>query len=335
MKWSLIYSYQVEHDDGLRTFSESVAQIQAAESYGCDAALISEHHFVSNGYFPAPLVTLAAVAARTSRIRIGSGIIILPLYDPVHVAEHGAVLDVLSGGRLILGVGQGYRAEEFNGFRVSLSSRARRLREGVEVIRALWTQPSVTYEGRHFQLSAVSLRPQPTQQPGPPIWVAAKIQPAVELAAEVGDAWFADPITPLAVLRQRLADYKAVLARKGKSFESLEFPLMREVYCAETDEEAWQEAREPVLYIYREYLEWGHMQDEFGRPVPPGDQRALDLLRQRFIIGSPETCIRECRKYRDELGVTNLVARMKFPGLEHERVLNSIRLWAEKVAPYI
>jgi hypothetical protein len=145
----------------------------------------------------------------------------------------------------------------------------------------------------------------------------------VELAAEVGDAWFADPITPLALLKQSLADYKAVLPRKGKSFESLEFPLMREVYCAKTDEQAWEEARDPVLYIYREYPEWGHMQDEFGIPVAPGDERALDLLRQRFIIGRPETCIRECRKYRAELGVTNLVARMKFPGLEHERVLNN------------
>jgi alkanesulfonate monooxygenase SsuD/methylene tetrahydromethanopterin reductase-like flavin-dependent oxidoreductase (luciferase family) len=111
--------------------------------------------------------------------------------------------------------------------------------------------------------------------------------------------------------------------------------LMREAYCAETDEQAWKEARDPVLYVYREYLEWGHMQDERGRPVAPDDARALDLLRKRFIIGGPETCIRECRRYRDELGVTNLVLRMRFPGLPHDRVMNSIKLWAEHVMRYV
>jgi alkanesulfonate monooxygenase SsuD/methylene tetrahydromethanopterin reductase-like flavin-dependent oxidoreductase (luciferase family) len=335
MKWSLIYSYQVERSDGHRTFAESLAQIQAAESYGCYAALVSEHHFVENGYFPAPFVTMAAIAASTNKIKIGSGIVILPLYDPVHVAEHGAVLDVISAGRLILGVGQGYRPEEFDGFRVPLTSRPGRLREGVEVIRALWTRPSVTYAGKHYRLRDVTLLPQPIQKPSPPIWVAAKIRPAVELAAEIGDAWFGDPITPFAVLKHRLMNYKTALERKGQSIEALEFPLMREAYCADTDERAWKEARDPVLYIYHEYLDWGHMQDEDGRPVAPGDKNALELLRRRFIIGSPETCIRDCRRYRDELGVSNLVLRMKFPGLPHDRVMNSIRLWAEKVMPFV
>jgi alkanesulfonate monooxygenase SsuD/methylene tetrahydromethanopterin reductase-like flavin-dependent oxidoreductase (luciferase family) len=108
-----------------------------------------------------------------------------------------------------------------------------------------------------------------------------------------------------------------------------------EAYCADTDEEAWEEACEPVLYVYREYLKWGHMQDDQGRPVPPGEKRALDLLRGRFIIGSSETCIKECCRYRDELGVTNLVLRMTFPCLPHGRVMNSIRLWTEKVIPYV
>ena len=110
---------------------------------------------------------------------------------------------------------------------------------------------------------------------------------------------------------------------------------MREVYCAETDERAWAEVMEPVLYIYRKYLEWGHMLDEQGHPVPPQDERALGLLRQRFIIGNPETCIRECEKYRCELGTTNMIMRMKFPGLPHERVLNSIKLWGERVMPHL
>jgi probable F420-dependent oxidoreductase len=335
MNWSLIYSYQIGDGSAFRAFAESLAQIELAESYGCDAVLISEHHFVDNGYFPAPFIAMSAIAARTRKIRIGSGIIILPLYDPVHVAEHGAVLDIISGGRLILGVGQGYRQEEFEGFGIPLSSRPERLKEGCSLIRALWTQDAVSYEGKHFKVRNLELRPQPTQKPHPPIWVAAKSKAAVELAAEVGDVWFADPVTSLQTLKERMGDYRARLRQCGKPFDNVQLPLMREAYCANTDEEAWKEACEPVLYVYREYLKWGHMQDDQGQPIAPGDNRALDLLRKRFIIGSPETCIRECCRYRDELGATNLVLRMRFPGLPHDRVMNSIRLWAEKVIPYV
>ena len=174
MNWSIIYSYQVEHNDGYRTFAESLAQIELAEQRGFGTALVSEHHLVENGYFPAPFVTLSAIAMKTRKIRIGSGIIILPLYDPLHVAEHGAVLDVISDGRFTLGVGQGYRKQEFDAFQVPLPDRPGRMRESVEAIRALWTQPTVNLQGVHFTYKDVMVRPQPKQKPNPPIWVAAK-----------------------------------------------------------------------------------------------------------------------------------------------------------------
>jgi probable F420-dependent oxidoreductase len=335
MKSSLIYSYQIEYDDGLRTFTESLEQMALAEQYGFDTVLVSEHHLVENGYFPAPMVTNGAIAMRTKSLRIGPGVLLLPLYNPLHVAEHGAVVDVISDGRYVLGVGQGYRPEEFAAFQVPLTDRPARMREGVEAIRALWTQPVASYHGKHFNFDNCMVRPTPKQKPAPPIWIAAKMKRAVELAGRVGDAWFADPITPLDVLKERMTDYKTVREKKGLPTSGFDFPLMREVYCAETDEQAWAEAKEPVLYIYREYLEWGHMLDEHGQPVPPSDERALNLLRKRFIIGSPETCIRECQMYGKELGVTNVIMRMKFPGLSHRRVLNSIKLWGEKVMPQI
>jgi alkanesulfonate monooxygenase SsuD/methylene tetrahydromethanopterin reductase-like flavin-dependent oxidoreductase (luciferase family) len=335
MKSSLLYSYQIENDDGYRTFADSLEQIVLAEEYGFETTLVSEHHLVENGYFPAPMVTGGAIAMRTKRMRIGSGVLLLPLYEPLHVAEHGTILDVISQGRFTLGLGQGYRKEEFEAFHVPLGERPGRMREGVEAIRALWTQPVASYRGKHFNYENVTLRPLPTQKPHPPIWIAAKRRKAVELAAAVGDAWFADPITPLAVLKQRMEEYKAARRKAGQSDSAFEFPLMREVYCAETDEQAWKDAWEPLLYIYREYLEWGHMLDERGEPVAPEDERALDLLRGRFIVGSPETCIRECETYRRELGATNLVMRMKAPGLPAASVMNSIRLWGEKVMPHI
>jgi alkanesulfonate monooxygenase SsuD/methylene tetrahydromethanopterin reductase-like flavin-dependent oxidoreductase (luciferase family) len=335
MKSSLLYSYQIEYGDGYRTFMESVEQSQLAERYGFDTVLVSEHHLVENGYFPAPAVTNGALAMCTKKLRIGPGILLLPLYNPLHVAEHGTILDVISNGRYILGVGQGYRKEEFDAFQVPLSERPGRMREGCEAIRALWTQPVANYRGKHFTYENVTLRPLPVTKPHPPIWMAAKMSSAVKMAARVADTWFADPITPLAVLKERMVEYKATLQSVNKPSTGFEFALCREVHCAETDEQALKEAWEPMLYIYREYLEWGHMLDEQGQPVAPGDERALGLLRGRFIIGSPETCVRECQKYARELGVTNMVMRMKYPGLSHENVSKSIKLWGEKVMPHI
>ncbi len=114
-----------------------------------------------------------------------------------------------------------------------------------------------------------------------------------------------------------------------------DFPILREAYVAETDEQAWAEVREGVLFIYQEYLDWGHLLDEDGQPVAPGESGALDALRQRFIVGSPESCIRQALKVKQELGGTNLMMRMKFPRIPQDKVLNSIKLWGEKVLPAI
>jgi alkanesulfonate monooxygenase SsuD/methylene tetrahydromethanopterin reductase-like flavin-dependent oxidoreductase (luciferase family) len=130
-----------------------------------------------------------------------------------------------------------------------------------------------------------------------------------------------------------MSDYLATRKKHGLPSEGIEYPLFREAYCADSDEQAWAESREGVLAVYKEYLDWGHMLDDDGNPVSAGDDSALELLRKRFIIGSPETCIREARRCVDELRTTNMVLRMKFPGISHERVMKSIRLWGEKVMP--
>ena len=333
MKSSILYSYQVDNDDAFRTFADSLVQIELAEKLGFDTCLVSEHHLVENGYFPAPLVVCGSIAMKTTKMRVGTGILLLPLYDPLHVAEHATITDVVSNGRLVLGLGYGYRQEEFDAFGVKLDDRAARMREGIEAIRTMWTNPVATYHGEHFHYDEITVRPFPIQKPHPPIWVAAKTRNAARLAARIGDAWFADPIQPLSVTKDRLATYRQTEKEAGR--QSKEFPLMREVFCAETDEQAWEQAKDGMLYVYKEYLQWGHMLDDEGNPVPPGDVRALDLLRKRFIVGSPETCIREATRYRDELGATNLIMRMRFPGIAPDRVLNSIRLWGERVLPAI
>jgi len=337
MKTGLVYSIEGGRGDRAdQVFRDALEEVKLAEEFGFDSFFISEHHFVENGFFPSPLIALSYVAAATSRIRLGPGVLLLPLYDPIHVAEDCAVLDIISGGRLILGVGQGYRPEEFEAFGSNLRHRPGVLREGVKLIRRLWTEPAVTFEGKHFRTAGLALRPQPVQQPAPPIWVAAKKRSAVELAGEVGDGWFADPITPLPIIRRNKAYWEQAVRAAGGNPAAQSFAYYREFLVAEDDATAWRIGREPMMEAYRNYLRWGHLVDDDGNPISPEREDVLEeLVRQRFTLGGPERCLADVEMLRETLGITHLIMKTKFPGLSHSDVMKSIRLYGEAVQPRI
>ncbi len=337
MQFGVVYSIEGGGGDRAdQVFREAVEEITLAERIGLDCAFFSEHHFVDNGFFPSPLIGLSFLAARTSRIKIGPGVLLLPLYDPIHVAEDCAVLDIISGGRVVLGVGQGYRPEEFSAFGRALRDRPRLVREGVSLIRRLWTEPSVTYEGKHFRADGVELRPQPVQKPAPPIWVAAKKRKAVELAAAVGDGWFADPITPLPIIRENRGHWERALASEGVDPADRTFAYYREFLVGPDDATAWRLGREPMMAGYRNYLRWGHLVDDDGVPVPPGREDVLeDMVKQRFTLGGPERCLADIAMMHEMLRLDCLVMKVKFPGLSHANVMDSLRLFGERVLPRV
>ena len=334
MKFALHYSYQSRTGHWVDAYHNSLEQIALAEKYGFDMVTTSEHHMVEdNGYFPSNMVTCAGIATRTEKMRIGTCVLLLPFYHPLAVAEDATVLDIMSRGRFVLGVGLGYRREEFAAFNVPFEERAARFEEALGLVRRLMTERGVTHPGPYFPMEDVTLMPRPVQNPCPPIWVAAKLPAAIRRAARMGNAWFADPVTPLKVLKERKQVYLDALAETGKDASQVEFPLRREAYVAEESERAWEEAREPMLYNYQEYLDWGHLVDDEGRPVKRGAE-AMENLRRRFIVGSPSDCIRQIRRYQEELGTTSIHFRIQFPGLDHGKILNSIRLLGEEVLPH-
>ena len=334
MKFALHYSYQSRTGHWVDAYHNSLEQIALAEKFGFDMVTTSEHHMVEdNGYFPSNMVTCAGIATRTEKMRIGTCVLLLPFYHPLAVAEDATVLDIMSRGRFVLGVGLGYRREEFAAFNVPFEQRAARFEEALGLVRRLMTERSVTHPGPYFPMEDVTLMPRPVQKPSPPIWVAAKLPAAIRRAARMGNAWLADPITPLKVLKERKQVYLDALAETGKDASQVEFPLRREAYVAEESEQAWEEAREPMLYNYQEYLDWGHLVDDEGRPVKRGAE-AMENLRQRFIVGSPDDCIRQIKRYQEELGTTSIHFRIQFPGLDHGKILNSIRLLGEEVLPH-
>lgn len=342
MKAGLLYTLQSPprwEVPWTRVYAEMLEQAVAAESLGYDAIWLSEHHFLPDGYCPSLLVVAAAVAARTSRLRIGTGILLLPLHHPVRLAEDAAVADVVSNGRLTLGVGQGYREAEFAGFDIPLGERFGRTREGLALLRRLWTEERVTFQGRYWRLEDVTVTPRPVQQPHPPLWFAAVRRRAVARIGRSGGVLIRPPADPLPLLCATERVYSEALGNRRPSAR----PLMREVYVADDTDDARRDVEEHVLYIYGEnYTAWGALGEWTAegryRRVTERQDPALTwprLSRDRLIVGDPAVCAQELRRYRDGLGTDYLIARMQFPGLPHHKVLRSMELFARDVLPHV
>ena len=165
---------------------EFLGQIVAVEEMGYDNIWVTEHHFVEDDYNPSVMTAMAAIAARTERIRIGAFVMLMPFQDPVRIAEDGACVDNWSNGRLDLGVGQGYRIDEFAGFCMPRRERSARMAEGIELVDRLWTQERVTFEGRFNRVKDVRLSPKPVQKPRPPIWIGARAAALCAMAGRGG-----------------------------------------------------------------------------------------------------------------------------------------------------
>jgi alkanesulfonate monooxygenase SsuD/methylene tetrahydromethanopterin reductase-like flavin-dependent oxidoreductase (luciferase family) len=178
--------------DLTRMVDELIAEAQQAERAGFDSFFLTEHHQEPSGYFPSPLPLAAALAARTSTIRLGTGIAILPLYHPTRLAEDCAVIDIISKGRLILGVGQGYQEGDFAAFGLKVSDRVSLFEESIEILRRAWTEDKVYFVGKRYTLRNVMVTPKPVQKPHPPIWVAALGDEPMKRAGRLGDALLAD-----------------------------------------------------------------------------------------------------------------------------------------------
>jgi alkanesulfonate monooxygenase SsuD/methylene tetrahydromethanopterin reductase-like flavin-dependent oxidoreductase (luciferase family) len=154
-----------------RLYAETLDQIAWAENHGFNDVWLSEHHFIEDGYLPSILPVAAAIAARTKRIRIASGVLLMPFHNPVRLAEDIAVVDVLSGGRLELGVGVGFKHEEFEGFGVPFNERGARTNQSLEIIRRLLAGENVTFKSKFFDLTNVKVMPEPIQKPHPSVWL--------------------------------------------------------------------------------------------------------------------------------------------------------------------
>ena len=332
------YGMQAPPESGfshVQLYREMLEQIEVAEELGYDSVWLTEHHFLPDGYLPALLACAAGMATRTSRIKIGLGVILLPLYDPIHLAEEAAVVDLLSEGRLIFGIAPGYRPEEFAGFRTPREKRGARMEEIMNILIRAWTQERFSFEGKFYSYTDMTVTPKPVQKPHPPIWIGASIKAGVRRVARYGLPLLASPRHRLEELEAHYAMYQDFCDTFGTQGPLR--PVMRDVYVAETTAQAEAEAREHVVYIHREWYgawsQWRPLTTDQGKRVVDKSEVQFEEIRGRFIIGDPDSVSQEIERYRQKLGMDYLIVRMQFPGLAHDKALRSMRLFAKEVMP--
>lgn len=311
-------------------WSELLMQVRLARSLGFDLIVFGQHFLIGEFAMLQPAIAVARAAAEAGSMRLGVSIYLLPLLNPVQVAEEAASLDVITGGRFIFGVGLGYREVEDNAFGVGKGQRVRRLRDHLRVIRQLWAGEPATLDTPYCRLDGVRIGLRPLQRPGPPVWMAANSDRAVERAAQLGDTWVINPHATLTTIARQTGIYRAALERAGKPFPA-ELPMRRELFVADTPARAIELARPYVEKKYEAYVAWGQ-----HRALPEGDdmtQAFEGLAQDRFILGDPARCADEVNRCAELTGATTMIFRVNFPGMPHEIVTGAMRLLAEQVRP--
>jgi alkanesulfonate monooxygenase SsuD/methylene tetrahydromethanopterin reductase-like flavin-dependent oxidoreductase (luciferase family) len=315
-------------------YDATLEHAELADELGYGYALVGEHHFLPDSFCPQPLTVAAALAARTKRLRVGTSVYLVPLHHPLELAEQAAVIDVLSGGRLVLGLGVGYRPEEFEGYGVPKSRRGRLMDAALEQLLAAFAPDS-------------EVTPHPVQRPHPPIWLAATSRPGIERAVRFGlIPFYAVAPTPIIERQQRV--YARECERHGRVPETA-VPIVRETFVAETTEEAWELAGEHLMHTYRhDYRAWSTRTTGVDTGVlvaePDGSLRvARDFddevferrrfAQDRLLIGSPDDVIAALRELQERIGVTDVMCRMHHPGLPDDAARRSMELLASEVMP--
>jgi probable F420-dependent oxidoreductase len=319
--------------EGGRLFEQSLREVCYAEELGFDSVWLEEHHGVKDHYWPSPLLCLAGYATRTSKLLLGTDVIVLPFYHPVRVAEDAAILDVISGGRFILGVAIGYRPDEFALYNAPLEKRGARYVEALGLIKRLWTEDDVTVEGRYYHLEHARIEPKPVAKPHIPLWLGGWGELSLERAAELGDAWLPGPTANLQKLLDAQAAYHQHLAHLGKDPHTFPRPLTREVVIADTAQMARELAERHLLVNYRDEYGGGWSHPLIGAEDSAPIDRLDELGHDRFIIGGPEQCVDQIKRFQETFGVDHLICRMYFPGMAHEHIMRGLELLAKEVMP--
>jgi alkanesulfonate monooxygenase SsuD/methylene tetrahydromethanopterin reductase-like flavin-dependent oxidoreductase (luciferase family) len=347
MKFGLFYLFS---DFGTtaqdRLFHEVLEEITYAEELGFESVWLPEHHFAIYGMLGNPMIFAASVAARTRRIKIGTAIMVVPFQHPLRIAEDAALVDALSQGRLLLGLGRGYQPPEFEGFGLDQSVSREMFQEGFEIIRRALSGEKFAHAGRFWQFrDAIEIYPKPIQRPHPPFYLAAISPAAYDLAARLGISLLRSPtFTDLDTVTRAFEAYRGTMRAYGHDADALDQPFLVRTYVAPTDGEAKAETRHVVWY----YHLLGSLVPGAPSLPQPGSYEAYPDASRRLAavtedevwergscFGSPERVAHMLKRYIRRTGMNHLALEMRIGGLEHKKVMRSMELFAREVMPEV
>jgi alkanesulfonate monooxygenase SsuD/methylene tetrahydromethanopterin reductase-like flavin-dependent oxidoreductase (luciferase family) len=319
-------------------YARAVEHAQQAEELGFRNVWLAEHHFSTYGYVGRPVQVATYLAARTSRIRVGTAVIVVPLHHPLVIAEEIAALDVLSGGRCDIGLGRGYQYYEFERLGLELESARARWDESIDIIvKALAGEP-FTYHGSLFEIPETTVFPAPLQKPHPPMWVTAQSPASVEATVRRGfnllTGGFGVPV-------ERMAEFRTLFDRLTAEHPSDCVPdvgVQRAVYVTEDPEDA-RDAAEHARWNMRVTLSLRNHYEQVDRghavavPMPTKEPSTDELLERFVVVGNPDTVIRQIQRIQELVGISHFNCSFWFGDLDQKRVLKSMELFAREVMP--
>lgn len=315
--------------EGGHFYRDALEEVVRAEDLGFDSVWMEEHHSVTDHYWPSPLPVLAGFVTRTTRMRLGTDILVAPFYHPVRLAEDAAMLDVMSGGRFVLGIAIGYKPDEFALYGAALEKRGARFEEQLAVMKALWTQDRVAFHGTYYTVDG-RLEPRPVTRPHPPVWIGGWGDITLRRAATLADNWVPGPTADLTRLLAGKQQFLANRRAAGRNEAVTEWPLTRDVIIADTDREARELAEKHIMISYRKEYAGGWRHPFIDASIATD----LDALMQnRFLIGGPDQVVRALRPFVTEYGMTHLICRVFFPGMPHRHIMRELELIAKEVRP--
>src|SRR5262244_3752332 len=283
--------------EGGEYYREALEEVTRAEELGFDSVWMEEHHAVTNHYWPSPLTVLAGFATRTSRMTLGIAI--------------------------------GYKPDEFALYGVELEKRGARFEEQLAIMKGLWTQERVSFRGAYYTVEG-RLEPKPVTKPYPPVWIGGWGDITLKRAATLADNWIPGPTADLKRLlagKQRFLDNRRAA---GRSQPIVEWPLTRDLIVADTDKRARELAEEHIMIAYRKEYAGGWRHPFIDASIATDLDR---LMADRFIIGGPEQCVAQIRRFTEAYGMTHLICRTFFPGMPHAHIMRELELIAREVAP--
>jgi alkanesulfonate monooxygenase SsuD/methylene tetrahydromethanopterin reductase-like flavin-dependent oxidoreductase (luciferase family) len=314
-------------------YREAVELAVLAEEVGLDSVWTTEHHFVDDGYMPSLLVTSAAIAARTRRIRIGTGVVLAPLHDPIRLAEDAATVALLSGDRLILGLGLGWSEVEFAAFGADIGKRGKAMEEILAVLPQAWSGAALDHDGPMYAMPRIAVRPVPDRPI--PIWIGGNADAAIRRAARLAEGFFSNALPERFAEQIAVAEEARIEIGRESPFTWAHYAIC---YVADEADRGWEEIRDHIRLMTWKYSDMEASATRRGPlPVPPpmtADEEAA--LRRRVLVGPADEIARQILALRNAVATDfHLVARSYFPGMPFSRQQEQVRRLGEELAPLL